>query len=213
MKNKRLIFILLAISALVVFVMLAYEVKNGHSFVIDEQAMVVVEKIESQFLTTIVIGFTTLGSKNGVISMFLLSLLLSGLVFKHYAPLLGLTITVVGGDYLNKTLKAFIGRERPSFNEEVGGLGFSFPSGHAMVSCAFYGLVAYLILMQLKKKSHKVILTVLSVFMVLCIGLSRVYLKVHYLTDIIAGFAAGLLLLMTMIVMIEFLMSKKAKKV
>ena len=95
---------------------------------------------------------------------------------------------------LNEILKRIFRRNRPLFTHLVKESGFSFPSGHAMVSFCFYGLIIFLIhRSKLKyKKYYEGLLSIL----ILIIGSTRIYLGVHYFSDIIAGFGFGLLYLL-----------------
>jgi undecaprenyl-diphosphatase len=202
-KKYRLLIAIIFIISIVLFTFLAVTIKNGATFIIDDYAFSFVNAVESQLIVSIMTGFTSLGSKAGIVSMFLLSLLWAGIRFRHYAPLLGLVITVIVGDFFNKQFKSLIGRDRPLINGDIEGVGHSFPSGHAMVSLAFYGFLAYLIILQLKKSSHKKIVALSVAMMILFIGLSRVFLHVHYLTDVIGGFAIGFVLLILTIVLVK----------
>lgn len=83
-------------------------------------------------------------------------------------------------------VKEIFGRVRP-FNSLVPELGFSFPSGHATIAVVFFGLLVYLFVSK-KYKVHGIIVASLLVFF---IGLSRVYLRVHWLTDVLGGFVLG----------------------
>ncbi|HQE23905.1 MAG TPA: phosphatase PAP2 family protein [Syntrophomonadaceae bacterium] len=90
-------------------------------------------------------------------------------------------------------LKDIFGRPRPSGEHLTYATGFSFPSGHAMISMAFYGFIAYLLWTNLPHKSGKWG-AYLLVILIISIGLSRVYLNVHYASDVLAGFLLGGLL-------------------
>ncbi|MBC7076464.1 MAG: phosphatase PAP2 family protein [Syntrophomonadaceae bacterium] len=95
-------------------------------------------------------------------------------------------------------LKLFFGRERPPGENLILVTGFSFPSGHAMVSLAFYGFIAYLVGMNFPGKKGKLLVLVLYL-LILLIGISRVYLNVHYASDVLAGYLFGGVLLFAFI--------------
>ena len=89
---------------------------------------------------------------------------------------------------LNQLLKAILQRPRPTEYRIVEETGYSFPSGHSMVSMAFYGYLIYLIYKYVKNKYIKWISIVLLSILVCSIGLSRIYLGVHYTSDVLGGF-------------------------
>ena len=89
---------------------------------------------------------------------------------------------------LNQLLKAILQRPRPTEYRIVEETGYSFPSGHSMVSMAFYGYLIYLIYKYVKNKYLKWISIVLLSILVCSIGISRIYLGVHYTSDVLGGF-------------------------
>ena len=89
---------------------------------------------------------------------------------------------------LNQLLKNILQRPRPTEYRIINEAGYSFPSGHSMVSMAFYGFLIYLIYKNVKNKYLKWGLIALLSLLILLIGLSRIYLGVHYTSDVIAGF-------------------------
>jgi membrane-associated phospholipid phosphatase len=112
----------------------------------------------------------------------------------------GLIITTIGAQLLNDVLKELFHRTRPApVALAIPAQAFSFPSGHAMVSAAFYFFLAYLGWRVLDGWRRWVWAGSL-LLLVLLIGLSRLYLGVHYLTDVVAGYLAGLLWADTVII-------------
>lgn len=93
------------------------------------------------------------------------------------------TITI-----LNQLFKFILQRPRPTEYRIINEVGYSFPSGHSMVSMAFYGLLIYFIYKYLKNKYLKSFLIILLSILIVMIGISRIYLGVHYTSDVIAGF-------------------------
>ena len=85
--------------------------------------------------------------------------------------------------------------------------GYSFPSGHAMVSFGFYGFLIYLAYKKINNKKIKYPLIISLALLILLIGISRIYLGVHYATDIIGGFIIGFIYL---IVFIKYFYNKKS---
>lgn len=89
---------------------------------------------------------------------------------------------------LNQLLKRILQRPRPEEFRIINENGYSFPSGHSMVSMAFYGFLIYLIYKNVKNKHLKWSLITILGLLIISIGISRIYLGVHYTSDVLAGF-------------------------
>ena len=92
---------------------------------------------------------------------------------------------------LSFLLKILFHRTRPDLFRVVQETGYSFPSGHALATMCFYGMVAFLIMRIIDSWRGRLIVMTLAVVLSILIGISRIYLGVHYPTDVIAGYAAG----------------------
>jgi membrane-associated phospholipid phosphatase len=111
---------------------------------------------------------------------------------KNWKKLHLLFFAVTGGALLNLALKNIFQRTRPAIpGAYMTETGFSFPSGHSMISLVFYGMVAYLALSYVKSKKWKAFIVAGALAICALIGISRLYLGVHFLTDVLAGWAAG----------------------
>jgi membrane-associated phospholipid phosphatase len=113
---------------------------------------------------------------------------------RSHRRLYAFAATVVGGAILNPALKEVYRRARPSGIEVLGTAhGYSFPSGHAMGATLLFGSLAYVIYFSIEHSRRlRVLAVTLCALLTVIIGASRVYLGVHYLSDVVAGFAAGL---------------------
>lgn len=89
---------------------------------------------------------------------------------------------------LNQIFKFILQRPRPTEFRIIDEKGYSFPSGHSMISMAFYGFLIYLIYRYIKNKSLKWVLIIILSLLIVLIGISRIYLGVHYTSDVLAGF-------------------------
>ncbi|UOB19612.1 phosphatase PAP2 family protein [Macrococcus armenti] len=157
---------------------------------IDNEVYEFIYSSESFITTSIMLGYTTIGE---VWSMILLSLLIvCYLMLKRMKiDALFFALSMILSGILNPLLKNIFDRERPTLLRLIDITGFSFPSGHAMGSCAFFGSLAILISKN-TSCSFKPYFIGLCVFTILMISISRVYLGVHYPTDIIAGIIGGI---------------------
>ena len=138
----------------------------------------------SDFVTPIAKNITHLG---GAIFLFTLSLILL-LILKNKKIGILIWLNLGISVLLNQALKFIIQRPRPTEFRIINESGYSFPSGHSMVSAAFYGFLIYLIYKNVKNKYLKWSLITLLSLVILTIGISRIYLGVHYTSDVIAGF-------------------------
>ncbi len=161
----------------------------------------IISKSISEPLTTILKIVTNLG---GPITYILISLLI--IIFsknKKYIVYILTNLLLIAG--INQAIKFIIQRPRPVEYRMIQQGGYSFPSGHSMVSMAYYGLLIYFIYHKIKNKQLKWTLCIILSILILLIGVSRIYLGVHYASDVIAGFcfSLGYLIIYTKIIKIE----------
>ena len=138
----------------------------------------------SDFATPIAKFITNFG---GAIFLIILTILLL-VVLKNKKVGLSICINLVVVTILNQLLKRLLQRPRPTEFRIIEETGYSFPSGHSMVSMAFYGYLIYLIYRFVKNKYLKWISIVLLSLLLCLIGISRIYLGVHYTSDVLGGF-------------------------
>ena len=123
---------------------------------------------------------------------------------------IGLSIfSIVIITILNQLLKRILRRPRPTEFRIVEETGYSFPSGHSMVSMAFYGYLIYLIYRYIKNKYIKWSLIVLLSILICLIGISRIYLGVHYTSDVLGGFLLSISYLVVYISLIKKILSEE----
>jgi undecaprenyl-diphosphatase len=118
-------------------------------------------------------------------------------------------LTMIGASLLNLTLKLTFQRPRPvPFFNLTAPESFSFPSGHSLASCCFFAGLAAILSGRIKRRRPRTIIWVIATTMFLLIGLSRIYLGVHYTTDVIAGFSSALI----WILVVRFVETTLAKR-
>ena len=110
-------------------------------------------------------------------------------------------------------LKNAFGRERPLIPLLYEAAGLSFPSGHALMAVTFYGLLGYIVWQTVKNQVLKWLLLLFFLVLVILIGFSRIYLRVHYTSDVIAGYCMGFLWLISSIFIVQRIERYGKKKV
>jgi membrane-associated phospholipid phosphatase len=114
------------------------------------------------------------------------------LAVRRQAVLLeGWLIAFVGGGILNQALKRIVQRPRPLHSSILSSASWSFPSGHAMESLIGYGMLAYLLLLLPEARAWRPVVVIGAASLILAIGFTRLYLGVHYFSDVVGGYAAG----------------------
>ncbi|HVL01199.1 MAG TPA: phosphatase PAP2 family protein, partial [Dongiaceae bacterium] len=110
---------------------------------------------------------------------------------KRWLHLAGWLTAVIGNGLLTRTLKAMFQRLRPLHDHGYAAAeGWSFPSGHSSSAMAVYGMLAYFLIRATDRHWHLPI-TTLGIMLILTVGASRVFLQVHFFSDVIAGFCVG----------------------
>lgn len=186
-NNKKIIIILL----LIIISIITIKVVANKPLVIDNIGYnIFVKKLRNPTLTSIMKIITRFSNSEGIILFTLLSLI----YIKNKKIAITVPLNVLLATLLNQILKHLFRRSRPTYRLiKIG--GFSFPSGHAMISMAFYGYLLYLTYIHIKNKNQRrIIMTILSIIIIL-VGISRIYLGVHYCSDIITGYSISIIYL------------------
>lgn len=194
-NNKLLIYISLPI--FIIMTIITGKVIVGKELFIDKLAHdILVESLRNPTMTTIMKTITKLSDTSYIILIALILTLLFLFKYKqrNVAKVIPCNLIVI--TLLNQSLKTIFQRERPFGHNLIEISGFSFPSGHAMVSMAFYGLLIYVIYHLVKKKVLRNTLITINILIIILIGISRVYLGVHYISDIIVGYSVSIIYLL-----------------
>lgn len=187
MKNRKTLSAIIFLTFL--FLSLMILVISHNISWLDEPVGTLFQRNEN--LTKVMTIITTMGS-----SVILIVIALIVLVFaKDKKVGLGLFIGLGGVAGLNSILKLIICRPRPSIIHLVEESSYSFPSGHSASSMFLYGFLIFLIHRKCKNKMIKTASILLLIILILAVGVSRIYLGVHYLSDVIAGYSLSLLTL------------------
>ena len=162
----------------------------------------------SDFATPIAKFITNFG---GAIFIILLTVILIA-VIKNKKIGLSILANLAIITILNQLLKRILQRPRPTEYRIIEESGYSFPSGHSMISMAFYGYLIYLIYKYVENKNVKWILISLLSILICLIGISRIYLGVHYTSDVLGGFLISISYLVIYISAVNNVFYKKEEK-
>lgn len=186
LKRKR---ILIISACIILFIELLDDVLEGDLMTLDLLAKAFfVENLRADWLTPIMESISALATP--------VSLLVLLLVIVAFAPGkrpgMFCTVNLVLVVLLNVLLKELVQRPRPEDINLVVETGFSFPSGHSMVAMAFFGLLVWLVWHYERDRTLRLACCAGFSLIILLIGISRIYLGVHYASDVLAGFCISL---------------------
>ena len=204
-KNYKWI---IAFLCLIIVIMMLEDIFENEQLTLDILVYrLVILNLRSEPLTVIMKVITNLSS-----AYILIAITIGTLIFiKNKKVGLCVASNLIITTLLNQLLKYIVQRPRPDGYRLIAESGYSFPSGHSMVSMAFYGLIIYLIWKMVKNKKMKYISCGILGLLIPMIGFSRIYLGVHYASDVIGGFAISIvyLLLFTNIARSVLLLEKE----
>lgn len=211
--SRRLIIgvMICAISA-GLFSYLASSISNGTIERFDMSIISFVQGMEASWLTVILKTFTWIGSGYVVVPVTLMAFFLLYFVYQRRGQAILFVTVIIGTISSNELLKLYFQRERPEIHRIIDAGGLSFPSGHTMMAVSLYAIIAYVLWQNLKSLGSRVLLILFTVFMILMIAVSRIYLGVHYPSDIAGGIAASIFLVTLLIMIFEFYWDKKSLK-
>lgn len=186
--KDNLKWIILFIS-LIGFLSLAYDVFNKEIMKGD----IIGYKFISTFLisdniTPITKFITNLG---GTFFLILVAIILF-LIIRNRKVGIFINLNLISVTLLNLILKDILQRPRPTEYRLIDESGYSFPSGHSMIGMAFYGFLIYLAYKYIKNKYLRNLIIVFLTLLIFTIGISRIYLGVHYTSDVLAGFLVSI---------------------
>jgi len=178
-------------------------------YTIDRWVLKHVLYFRTPSLTTIMIIITQLGEWI-TITIASVTITVFFMLKKQWGSLIGYIIAVAGGGVLDFILKQSIQRTRPISNTTLISVGgFSFPSGHAMLSMVFFGMISYFLIRYVRQWKYRIMIVISVGFLIFLIGFTRIYLQVHYLSDVLAGYIGGLFWMTICVTGLEIYRKKK----
>ncbi|VEF48140.1 phosphoesterase PA-phosphatase-like protein [Bacillus freudenreichii] len=183
--------LIIALISFLLFYKMVILVKGKKVETFDQSIIHLIQGLESPLLTNIMKFFTFIGSFPIVMLIFVLVSFVLLYIVKHRFKLLLFGIVLLGTPIINELLKLSFHRVRPNLHRLIDIGGYSFPSGHAMNAFAVYGILIYLLWNNVPGRIGRIVLIITGSFFIVMIGTSRIYLGVHYPSDVIAGYFAS----------------------
>ncbi len=188
---KALRFIFTIGLPLLIFCIITVNVISNNTNYLDNYVYQRISSFISPNLTDLMKLITFFGSSQFLTVVALILIFVFIKSEKHSFNAAMIVINLLLSAILNVGIKYAILRERPDVLRLIEISGYSFPSGHSMVSMSFYGLLIYLCFKNYKKRWKPLIISMLAII-ILFIGISRIYLGVHYTSDVLGGFFLGI---------------------
>ncbi len=199
---KKCLIILLSL-----FVILTICVLSGVTEVIDYNIYNIFSTNEITFLTAFSNVVTAFASSEVII---IITLLLIFLLNTNHERIFVIINTLISAGIIILSKNIFL-RERPLIGSELLS-SYSFPSGHSLIATTYYGFLIYLLRRSKCKEEYKIIGTTLLSTLIVLICLSRIFLSVHYVTDVIGGVILGLIILLVLIYFFDVTFKPKEKE-
>jgi len=186
-----IILLVLFGGALIAFISIAQMIFEDNKVDFDQHAFGFLARFVSDINTNVMQLFTFLGTHTFLVPANLTLVAYFLFIKKHKWYSIKIPVVALSSLVLMFTLKYIFRRNRPLTPLLEEARGYSFPSGHALISFTFYGLLIYLVWENIKITWFKWLLTIGLALLIFVIGVSRVYLRVHYASDVLAGFCVG----------------------
>ena len=190
---EMVIVLVIFIISLIAFVFITRKVFILKDEQFDYRVFGFLQSHVSEKTNNVMLFFTFLGTHLFLIPANLVLIVYFLFIKKHRWYSIKIPVIALSSLALMFLLKNLFGRHRPDIPLLREAQGLSFPSGHALMSVTFYGLLIYIVWQTVSRKWLKWLLVILLLLLILIIGFTRIYLRVHYPSDVFAGFAIGFL--------------------
>jgi len=210
--SAELLFVLfLFFISLSVLIIIIRQIFYSREFTMDEKVFAYLSGFVTETNTTLLQFISFGGSHLFLIPAWVILIVFYYWVYKNRWMAIKMPVIALGTVLLMLELKFLFNRPRPLIPLLKDAPGLSFPSGHAFMSFIFYGFVIYLVYHDVKSRGIKWSVISILIFIILLIGLSRVYLRVHYASDVIAGYCFGMMSLLILLGLLKQIEKYNAK--
>lgn len=188
---ELIVVITLSVFSILAFYKISSLLLDNEIAAFDESVYQYIRGLASPIMDKSMLWATFLGNRQFIV-VFCLCLMIYYLFLRpHRWYSIKIPAVAIGSISANIILKEIYDRSRPTAFQMIEASGLSFPSGHAMFNLSFYGLLIYIAHKEIQNRILRVASILFLSILILSIGLSRIYLGVHYASDVLAGFCAG----------------------
>lgn len=180
--------------ALALFVWLGYQIRSGSPTAFDLAGRSSLRSLQTDWLSSVMWAASVFAAPRNLMPLGIVAAFVFFLRGWRRGAVLVL-VTLVGAGLLDVGLKALFARARPEafFDYYPSPSSYSFPSGHALVATCFFGGIAVLLTHRLESRVTQLLVWLVAIGLIALVGVSRIYLGVHYPTDVLGGFAVGVI--------------------
>ncbi|WP_428848856.1 phosphatase PAP2 family protein [Virgibacillus siamensis] len=207
-KGYSLFLILFSIMAVLIGIWVV-KLVSGNVLYVDQWTRAFVDDLAGSQVFIIFRWITELGSGTFLTPFTIIMAFVLWRLYKELLPAVIFGLGTFSSHLLNVAIKVLVERERPSIFAAADAEGYSFPSGHAMISTVCYGLLSYFIAGKIKNRRTQYLLHVGFALLILLIGISRYIINVHYLTDVLGGFFFGGICIAVLVLLYRFVKKKQ----
>ncbi|MFG6494274.1 phosphatase PAP2 family protein [Fictibacillus sp. UD] len=213
-KKSVIRTVVLTAVCLGLFIMFAFIYKQSRVELFDVWAMKNISDIHQPVLIDVFTFFTNSASKPYQYAIFIFFAVIWLVGEKKWIEPFVLGVCLFGIRFENQWFKNWFERDRPMYDRVIEITGYSFPSGHAMISIAFFGLLSYLLVQNYAfLRAYRKYIYFLTALFIGLVGFSRVYLGVHFPTDVLGGYAAGGTWLLLCVLLYKWLVGLSNRRV
>jgi membrane-associated phospholipid phosphatase len=187
------IALVLFVVALNAFIEITEELVENNLGLVDERISTFIQSFRTHSLTSYFKNITILGERPAYIILCVFLALYFVIRHKTWKFILQTVVVLLLASASNMALKLVFGRSRPALEHLVEVTSLSYPSGHAMSAMSFYGFLIYLAIVLIPQPWLKTLTCSILSLIILSIGTSRIYLGVHFPSDVAAGFVGGII--------------------
>jgi membrane-associated phospholipid phosphatase len=187
------IALVLFVVALNAFIEITEELVEDNLGLVDERVSSFIQSFRTPSLTSYFKNITVLGERPAYIILCVVLAVYFVIRHKTWKFIIQTVVVLLLASASNMALKLVFGRSRPALEHLVEVSSLSYPSGHAMSAMSFYGFLIYLAIILIPQRWLKTLICIVLSLLILSIGTSRIYLGVHFPSDVTAGFVGGII--------------------